>query len=219
MVMIARRSGPGQLEVVQVDPEETARIRARRFRKRLLRNGTEWRGFWLFTFPKETMEGLEKQEMHRVGMACWRKLRARLWESGHRFKYVLVVEWTKAGRPHFHVLMDRYIPKAIVAGHWESLGGGVFLRAREIKNQGKKTVKQAINYICKYLTKCVERVKGCRRWAYTQKMLDKIEKTVSEWVVITKSDLLALNLENEIIIDNGRGMYDYWPESWVERSI
>lgn len=216
-MLIARRSPEGHVEVVRLDPETCARNRAYKFRKRLLKQGIGWCGFWLFTFPAEAMDGLTKQEMHRRAMDAWKGLRARMWALGSRFRYVLVVEWTKAGRPHFHVLLDRYIPKAVVEKEWVAVGGGSFLKARAVREGSARGRKQAINYMVKYITKGKDRVAGCRRWAYTRGLLDKVEAKAQEWFKVLKHEVLALNLENDLVVDNGRGTWDWWPQGMVER--
>lgn len=217
-MLIARRIAPGRVEVIKMTPEETSRNRAYKFRKRMIRNETTWAGFWLFTFPAEAMDGRDRREMHRTAMDSWRKFRARMWEAGTPFKFCLVVEWTKAGRPHFHVLIDRWIDKQDAEAAWVAVGGGQFLKARKIRG-GHAGYKQAINYICKYLTKAVERVPGCRRWAYTHRLLEVVKKKVSEWCRITHRDLLTLNLDNDVLIENKRGAWDLWPRGYVERPI
>lgn len=225
---IARRISPTSVEVVRLDPEVLARQRATRFRKRLLKADVPWVGFWLFTFGPEAMEGKTKPERHQYAMDTWKRYRARMWEAGLPFRFALVVEWTRRGWPHLHVLLDRYVPKQDKVNHqgetergaeyhWRASGGGLFLKAKAIQG-GKRGLKQAINYCCKYATKCVDRVKGCRRWSTTWRLLEVVRRTCSEWVRVTWTDVCILNLENDIHIDNGDGIWAYLPAGWVERS-
>lgn len=212
---ICRRIG-GAVEVVHLTPEGTRIRRGDRFRKRLMKSGTDWAGFWLFTFPESSMLGLSMREKHQFCMNAWRLLRARMWEAGKPFRFVLTVEWTKKMVPHLHVLIDRLVSKRTMVKHWVAVGGGSFMRAARVRG-GHIGKKQAINYICKYLTKFEIHVSGARRWAYSKNLLDKVVKTVSDWCRVTSSDILTLNLEYELHVDNGDGVWAYFPLGWVER--
>lgn len=182
----------------------------------MIRNGQEWVGFWLFTFEEKDMAGLSLRDRHRVAMNAWRLLRARMWEAGTPFRFALAVEWTEKMVPHFHVLLDRYIDKSEMVKHWVAVGGGYVMRARKVWG-GAAGRKRAINYICKYITKFKVHVLGCRRWAYSRGLLEPIIKQISEWVRVTWSDVLTLNLDHDLHVDNGDGMWAYFPAGWVER--
>lgn len=212
---IARRAGKA-VEVVRLTAEGTRIARGHRFRKRLIKAERPWVGFWLFTFSDKAVHGLGMQERHRMAMDAWRLLRARMWEAGHRFKFCLALEWTENLVPHMHILIDRLIPKAVMSKHWQAVGGGSFMRASLVKG-GHSGRKQAINYICKYLTKFKVHVPGCRRWAISNGILEPIVKGIVEWFRVTTSDVLALNLDNDLHVDNGDGMWAYFPVGWVER--
>lgn len=213
---IARRVGKA-VEVVRLSPHACRVQRGFAFRKRLIRSDVEWSGFWLFTFAEDEMEGLDLNARHRKAMNAWRLFRARMWEKGLPFRFALTVEWTEKDVPHFHVLIDRYLPKRKANKAWIGVGGGKFMRAAKVRG-GASGQKQAINYICKYITKFRKHVSGCRRWAYSQKMLAIVKRKVSEWVRVTVSDILTMNLENELHVDNGNGVWLYFETGWVERS-
>jgi hypothetical protein len=61
--------------------------------------------------------------------------------------YICVLEYTQSGRPHLHVLLDRYIPQAWISTVWSILGGGRVVDIRRV------TIKNVSRYLSKYLTK------------------------------------------------------------------
>jgi hypothetical protein len=74
-------------------------------------------------------------------------------------KYVCILEFTKAGVPHLHVLFDRFIPQAWVSNVWASLGDGRIVDIRRV------TIERVARYLSKYLTKelLLSAPKGSRR--------------------------------------------------------
>lgn len=144
----------------------------------------------LSIFKKEGETDVTYQQLlHRYIMKVWKNFRARCWRgktylnkktgfSRHRefkFKYLLVVEWTKKGFPHLHVLIDRFLPKGFTQNSWVSCGGGEVMRFSWLGNDAH--YKRAVLYMMKYVHKDINKeCRGCRRWAYTNGILPKIEK-------------------------------------------
>lgn len=73
--------------------------------------------------------------------------------------YICVLEFTKVGLPHLHILFDRYIEQAWVSNVWDSLGGGRICFIKQV------TVKNVARYLSRYLTKelLLSAPKGTRR--------------------------------------------------------
>jgi len=79
---------------------------------------------------------------------------SRLWDifskaAKRRFpnlQYIKVVEFHKSGYPHLHIILNQYIPKALVRHLWSSRGGGEIVDIRAIKG------KQIANYVSNYLS-------------------------------------------------------------------
>jgi hypothetical protein len=128
-----------------------------------------------------------RQLCYRYIMQVWKKFRARCWKGKvyktetrtrlrqFRFKYLLVVEWTKAGIPHLHVLLDRYLPKGFVQKAWVESGGGPVLKFSYLGKE--ENAKRALLYTMKYICKALDdSCRGCRRWAYTRGLLPQLEK-------------------------------------------
>lgn len=119
------------------------------------------------------------QYLHRYIMGVWRKFRARCWaglvdkKGRHRnfpFKYMLVVEWTKKGLPHLHVLVDRFIPRSFATRAWVECGGGRVNKFSYLGNHAHS--QRAVLYTLKYITKSMDiSLRGCRRWSVSNGIL------------------------------------------------
>lgn len=80
--------------------------------------------------------------------ASWRKMRVYLSRRfGESVEFIAVVELHRSGRPHLHVLVNRFIPQDWLSRAWESVGGGrvVDIRYVDVHNVGR--------YLSKYFTK------------------------------------------------------------------
>jgi hypothetical protein len=74
-------------------------------------------------------------------------------------RYICVLEFTQAGIPHLHILIDRYIEHAWISKTWDRLGGGRIVFIKQV------TVRNVARYLSKYLTKdlILSAPKGTRR--------------------------------------------------------
>ncbi len=61
--------------------------------------------------------------------------------------YIRVLEFQQNGNPHFHVLVDRFIPAAWVKKTWQAVGGGRIVDIRFVD------IHRISRYLSKYLTK------------------------------------------------------------------
>lgn len=87
--------------------------------------------------------------LHRVQLFV-KRLRRRV----PRLKWLAVLEWHPGGHGwHVHMVVDRFLPKALVAECW----GHGFVDARLIRPKsgagGRAAVRQAATYVAKYLGK------------------------------------------------------------------
>ena len=74
-------------------------------------------------------------------------------------QYIRILEFQKNGSPHFHVLIDRYVPQGWLSKSWVAVGGGPVVDIRFVD------VHRVTNYLSKYLTKelLLSAPKGSRR--------------------------------------------------------
>src|SRR5207248_10971915 len=61
--------------------------------------------------------------------------------------YIRVLEFQKNGNPHFHILIDRFIPQAWIQRTWQAVGGGKFVNVKFVD------LHHISRYLSKYLTK------------------------------------------------------------------
>lgn len=99
-------------------------------------------------------------------------------------RYICVVEFTKAGIPHLHVLIDRYIEQRWISRTWDRLGGGriVWIKRAPIRNISR--------YLAKYLTQdlLLSAPKGTRRitCARTIRLFPKYQSEIA-WQLLRSS--------------------------------
>lgn len=78
---------------------------------------------------------------------AWNTFLKRLRRKYPTLKFARIVEITRNGRPHFHVLVDRYIPQRYVSWAFADCGGGKVADCRYV-DPGRSA-----RYITKYVTK------------------------------------------------------------------
>jgi hypothetical protein len=121
---------------------------------------------------------------------CFNKFRIYLKRQyGGAPSYICVLEFTQAGRPHLHILFDRYISQKWVSSTWDRLGGGRIVFIKQV------TVANVSRYLSKYLTKelLLSAPKGTRRitTARAIKLFPKFKSEIS-WELLKESIWSAL---------------------------
>ena len=86
-------------------------------------------------------------EAVRGAPACWSRLRKRLKRRYPQLKYVWVLELTKKGYPHYHILFNTSLPKFWLSAVADECGLGRITYVTGVQGEG------AAHYICKYITK------------------------------------------------------------------
>lgn len=104
----------------------------------------------------------------------WTRLSKRLQRRNrnNRIKYIAVVEWTKKGWPHLHILADMpFLPQRHLSAMWRDLHGSPIVDIRRVKSDDG-----AARYLSKYLTKGTRMKSKKRRWTASQGYLPPISK-------------------------------------------
>lgn len=91
----------------------------------------------------------------------------RLTKSRRRVQYVKIIEFTRRGYPHYHVLFTEYLPFAVVYDLWNKAinasmnlsGNSGGCNVKGIKS-GYNQAHQCAAYVCKYVTK------ACKDFSY-----------------------------------------------------
>lgn len=133
--------------------------KARRLRKRLML--THPQRFLTLTLkasaaqsPGETLDLANK-----AWSILFRRLRRKF--PTHDLGYAKVVEVTKAGTPHLHILLTcPYVAQAWVSNQWRQLTGSYVVDIRKVKSP-----RMLNGYLTSYLTKAVSVPPGRRKWS------------------------------------------------------
>lgn len=139
--------------------------------------------FWTLTLAPREFD--DPQERVRHLRRIFNKFREYLKrEYGVALTYICVLEFTKRGVPHLHVLFDRRIEHEWVSTTWDRLGGGRVVWVKRVK------VQNVTRYLSKYLTKdlLLSAPKGARRitTSRTVKLFPKFDSGIV-WEFLRKS--------------------------------
>jgi hypothetical protein len=128
---------------------------------------------FLQQFPDAHMLTLTiRHGKHELGiiMEYWKRLRARFWKEGIKFKYFLVREFTRKGTEHLHILVSQRLNIVWVRKVWKEITGDSFVVHIAKADEG------AVAYLSKYLSKQQEYwritlVKRMRLYAHSKGLL------------------------------------------------
>jgi hypothetical protein len=166
--------------------------------------------------------GIEKtcQEIWRRFLIAVRRNTA-LTELQRNFNYVRVLEFTKRGYPHFHLVIDQWLPRDILQAIWnitinsylQKSGKSGHCDIRSLPNQAK-----AAEYVSKYVLKgALEKNGNYRLWSKSNKV-SIFEHRVSsgEWQFINLRHsgltLLTISITSLDLIENAGLTLPYHPE-------
>jgi hypothetical protein len=96
-------------------------------------------------------EKLDHQKSLDVLPKAWKKLRERMNYSAGKSEYLLIPEFHKKGRVHFHMLTTAQLPGRWWKNNARECGFGFMSDAQEVKALGG-----VANYVSKYLTKMLQ---------------------------------------------------------------
>jgi hypothetical protein len=120
--------------------------KARRYKHaiRAMAEGHKLNRFVTLTLQPSKVEGDAINYLNQTFAKLRVYLRRRF---GVSLQYIRILEFQKSGNPHFHILVDRYIPQAWLSRAWNSIGGGSIVDIRYVD------IHRVTNYLAKYLTK------------------------------------------------------------------
>lgn len=96
-------------------------------------------------------EGADPADRLAILANSWRLIvkRLRRLHPGKVIEFLAVVEETKAGEPHLHILLrSPYIPQGLLSGWMKELANSPIVDIRRIKN-----AREVVRYVAKYITK------------------------------------------------------------------
>jgi hypothetical protein len=133
------------------------------------------------TLDPETMLTFTFQENDDVDpQAAFNRFVTSLRDDGHRVRYFRVTERTRAGKRHYHALVEGWLPYRELSKRWKRATGGKskWIHARAIHDR-----KGAVRYITKYMTKALAHhfEKGERRYTASRGVLPPVIHEKGEW--------------------------------------
>lgn len=180
--------------------------KARRYRNaiRELAQAHNLRRFLTLTLDPVYMDHEDPVGYINEAFAKWRIYLKR--KLGVSVVYIRILEFQKNGNPHFHILVDRFIPQPLIRNTWEAAGGGrmVFIKYVDIHRIAR--------YLSKYLTKelLLSAPKRSRRVTVSRGISLFKKKVSSGWQFIRMSigrlfgelvpDLESVELDEEGIL-------------------
>lgn len=96
------------------------------------------------TFPASSPDPEQEPEFYSHAWDIFLKRTRRIYG---KFNFMRFVELTKAGVPHYHIILDRYIDKEFITRTFPECGGGQINWIRRV-DQGR-----AFLYVTKYISK------------------------------------------------------------------
>jgi hypothetical protein len=109
----------------------------------------------------------------------WNKYVLYLRRARYYFNYFKVIEFTKKGYVHFHILIDSYIPQGILSRIWLNITEFSYI----VYVKEKMSNRKSINYLLKYVTKSFEGAQdifvayGIRRYSFSRHSYDFRKET------------------------------------------
>lgn len=159
-VAVLRSNQPSQKKGTGCSPDENRRRAARRARTQVRRYCVANRLRRLVTLTYAPPFCTDHDQVVNDVAQFVRRLRKALHVEA--FPYVWVPELHKDGqRYHVHVVIDRFVPKAVVAECW----GHGFVDVRQIRNNGEgngTAMRRVAGYVAKYVAKTYEDEAGGR---------------------------------------------------------
>jgi hypothetical protein len=129
--------------------------------------------------PKNIPLG-ENDLVYYIRGKVWAKFRTYLKrELPKPLLYIAILEFTKAGLPHLHILVNQFISQKWISHSWDALGGGRVVDIRLVDGPHR-----VARYLAKYLSKRVilSAPRGVRRWTCSRKIhLFATRESTGEW--------------------------------------
>lgn len=136
----------------------------------------------LLTLTVNPSVGNDPEERLLMLANAWRIIVKRLRRERGKgsVEYLAVVEYTKAGEPHLHILLrSGYVPQAVLSEWMAELINAPIVDIRAIKNR-----KEVIRYVAKYVTKDIEAGANRKRYWASGAWEEKLEAPSSDAEVL-----------------------------------
>jgi len=140
----------------------------------------------------------------------WNRFSTSLKRFSPQVKYIWFKGVHVSGRPHLHVLTNRYLPQDWVSETWSRVGGGKIVDVRAF-GFTKIDVERVTNYMTSYLTKRdeIERLPRGRRFYGASRGILQPTRKSREWVLVKLSGNPAIDaarlfsFAEDFVLDKG----------------
>jgi hypothetical protein len=132
----------------------------------------------------------------------WRKLKERMRRRGMLPEYIRVVEYTKSGLPHAHIIMagGSYLPQWWISNLWAQIHGAVVVDIRMVSKKGGDDPWEGHNHLAGYFAKYMAK-QQVARLAYSPGWLwPGLARTWADWTRIGR--ILDIPFERSLAIWN-----------------
>lgn len=145
-------------------------MKARRLRGRIAKTNPS-RFLTLTLRPSPTLSASEQLALaNHAWSILWRRLR-RLHPNA-RLGYAKIVELTKQGTPHLHILVESpFLAQRWLSQQWRELTGSYIVDIRKVKSRRALT-----GYLTAYLTKAMQVPPGHRKWSSSKGWVPPLEE-------------------------------------------
>lgn len=179
----------------------------------VFKNG-KWRFLTLTLDRKLYTNDIAIQKMNYFFNLFWKRFK----DNNQRFSYFKIVEFTKNGMIHLHILINKFIKINEIKSVWKDITGSFIVFVSDIKNKGMLSL-----YLSKYLSKSSDKkhneyfyLNKKRRYSYSQQLdLPRDEPTGFHRTYILhnpekdKTELIKLFLLYTLGIEfNGKFVFD-----------
>lgn len=131
------------------------------------------------------------------------KFHKRFKKTKYNFTYFKVLEFTKRGFPHFHIFIDKYIPKQLIADIWKEYTSNYIVDITRVTTKSKLT-----SYLLKYFTKSTEwdsnklyYLNRKRRFSYSRLFFENIPERIH---------FFATRILHKLFVDKTQELHEYF---------
>jgi hypothetical protein len=206
----------------------------RRLRKYLERVLSDVKALRMWTFTMTNRFAADPQEHYRRFREAWKLFTTNLRRctalkaEQRRVRFIAVVEAHKSGFWHMHVLVDQYMPYAVLALLWEDAAQTVLGTSEHVASCWVTWLptRAAVRYIVKYVTKASAVLqRKQKRWTKSRgwlRMSDVFGRSAGQWSLVRVSAVSGeLLLKGEATIsqlldaDDWKAVEEY--ENWLRK--
>jgi hypothetical protein len=177
---------------------KTSRRKGRAFHR--VRSGLQGRGREYRFLTLTTLAGV--RDTPEEFQEDWRKLKERMRRRHIMPPYIRVVEFTKSGLPHAHIILagGGYLPQWWIANLWEKLHGAIVVDIRSVSKRAGDDPWEGHNHLAGYFAKYMAKQQVARLAMSPGWLWPGLARTWGDWTRIGR--ILDIPFERTLAIWN-----------------